>query len=381
MVATVPPLIRNFYLPYAAHFRRLGWRVEAAARDAGSDHALREAFDRVHDLPLSRSTRDVAAHVRSLRAVSRLLADDFDIVHVHSPIASFLARLAARRLPAGRRPAVVYTVHGFHFHRDGGRVTNLLFRTLERIAGRWTDRLIVINDEDEAAALAARIVPRRRLVRMPGVGIDTDHYSRSAVSARAVAQVRKTLGVPARAPLFLVVGELHPRKRQEDAIAALAAMARRDAHLVLAGEGRTRSDLERRVARLGLGDRVHFTGFVDDIRPLVVTATAVVAPSSREGLARSIMEALALETPVIASTARGNDELLDEASGTLVPIGDVDRLAAAMDAHLRDVDGARETAARGRARVVRRYRIDAVIRMHERVYAEVLTERSGGRES
>ena len=379
MVATVTPLIRNFYLPYAAHFRRLGWRVDAAADAAVADHALRDAFDHVYDLPLSRSMRDIGHHVRSLRAIARLLSERPRIVHVHSPIAAFLTRLAIRRLPPASRPAVVYTAHGFHFHRGGSRVANLLFLTLERIAGRWTDRLIVINAEDEAAAIEKRIVPRRHLVRMPGVGVDTEWYARSAPSPEGVAGVRRSLGVPERVPLFVVVGELHPRKRQQDAIDALASMARRDAHLVLAGEGGMKADLERQIARLGLGDRVHLPGFVDDVRPLLVAATALVVPSSREGLARSVMEALALETPVIASTARGNEELLSGDAGVLVPIGDVGRLAAAMEVLAGDAGAGREMGVRGRARVVSKYRLDMVIRMHERVYAEVLGEHLAGR--
>ena len=379
MLATSPELVRYFYLPYAWHFRRRGWRVDVATGGAAREVAFRGAFDHVYDLPLSRSTLDVHNYTRGLRAISQMLATGPDIVHVHSPIAAFLTRLAARHRPAAGRPAVVYTAHGFHFHRDGGRMTNLAFRTAERVAGRWTDRLIVINDEDEAAALTYRIVPRRRLVRMPGVGIDTEHYRRGAVPDAEVARARQAAGVPANVPLFVVVAELHPRKRQDDVIAALAAMTRQDAHLVLVGEGISRPGLERLVARLGIGERVHFLGFVEDVRPMVLGATGVVVASTREGLARSVMEALALEAPVIASTARGNTELVGGGCGILARTGDVAGLAAAMDHLIDDPADARAMAVRGRARVVARYRLDDVIHLHECLYAAMLAERSGDR--
>ena len=205
-LATVSHTIRHFLLPYARHFRELGWEVSAAGSDGSSDPVLRDAFDNVIDLPLSRSIRDIGGLVRGERAIAKVLATGPDIVHVHTPIAAFLTRLAARRMPAQRRPVVVYTAHGFHFHRDGTAVSNAVFSTAERIAGRWTDRLIVINQEDDDAARERHLVPSGRLVRMPGIGIDTDHYS-----VAAVREIRDRPGAPDPAlsvasPYFVLVG-------------------------------------------------------------------------------------------------------------------------------------------------------------------------------
>ena len=152
IVATVAGTVAGFLTPYAAHFRSLGWRVDAAANGATSDPRLLEAFDRVHELPLSRSLRDVRGLERGRRGLAEILETTPDIVHVHTPIASFLTRLAVRQLPRDRRPAVAYTAHGFHFHAAGRAISNAVFLTAERVAGRWTDRLVVISDEDEAAA-------------------------------------------------------------------------------------------------------------------------------------------------------------------------------------------------------------------------------------
>ena len=147
-----------------------------AANGASGEPVLHAAFDHVYELPLSRSIVDLASLVRGERAISRLLGAGHDIVHVHTPIAAFITRYAARRLPAERRPVVIYTAHGFHFHQGGRAVTNASFLAAERLAGRWTDRLVVINDEDEIAARKHQIVPSNRLVRMPGIGIDTSWF-------------------------------------------------------------------------------------------------------------------------------------------------------------------------------------------------------------
>ena len=185
MVATVAHTIGHFLVPYAAHFRAVGWRVEAAANGATDDPVLRDTFDRVHEIPLSRSLLDLDGLARGARSLLAILeTSEPTIVHVHTPVAAFVARTAVRRLPAGRRPAVAYTAHGFHFYEGGNPATNTLFLTAERVAGRWTDRLVVINGEDFAAARRHKIVAPGRLVRMPGIGIDTDRWSPTSVSRR-----------------------------------------------------------------------------------------------------------------------------------------------------------------------------------------------------
>ena len=233
----------------------------------------------------------------------------------------------------------------------------------------------MINEEDEAAAKRHWIVPRSRLVHMPGIGVDTRAWSPSSVLPDGVARVRGQLGIAANAPIFVVVGELNRNKRQQDAIAALASMQHAGAHLVLLGGGPERPTLEAFVAHLRLRDRVHFLGFVQDVRPLVCAATVLILPSEREGLARSVMEALALEVPVIASTARGNRELIGTDSGILVSTGDVRGLAAAMDRLIDHPDERRAMGLRGRERMVEQYDLNVLIRMHEALYREMLAER------
>src|SRR5207249_867737 len=120
-------------------------------------------------------------------------AEGYDLVHVHSPVAAFVTRMALRRMRRQGKPRVIYTAHGFHFYQGSPRVRGTLFRTLERLAGRWTDHLVVINREDEAAALKYGIVPPQRLRYMPGIGVDTQVYSAASVPAADIAAVRGEL--------------------------------------------------------------------------------------------------------------------------------------------------------------------------------------------
>jgi len=375
IVATVSSTIHAFLRDYAIHFRQLGWRVELAAHGVSVDPGLEPIVDQVHELALTRSILNVAGIVGTVRDLPRILESGFDVVHVHTPIAAFVTRFAIRRLPLETRPAVVYTSHGFFFYKGGHAVTNTVFLAAEKIAGRWTDRLVVINHDDYAAARRHRLVSPDHLLLLPGIGIDTGLFSRSSLLPEDMAQGRRATGVKTGTPYFAVVGELNRNKRPGDVVKALASMRHSDVHLVFLGAGDTRR-LRALADEIGVGSRVRFTGLVQDVRPIVAGSAALVLASRREGLARSVMEALALEVPVVASTARGNPELVGRDCGFVVATGDTAAFARAMDQILDDPEEARAMGVRGRRRMVDRYELSILIAHHEALYRDLLAERA-----
>ena len=374
MVTTVASDIRGFLIPYAVHFRSLGWRVEALANGATTDDRIAASFDDAHDWPLSRSILNVRGMLRSTKSLMAILESGVDIVHVHTPIAAFVTRAAIRRLPEGCRPAVVYTAHGFHFHQHGRLLTNALFVTAEKLAGHWTDRLVVINDEDYAAAMRNRILPRRKICHMPGIGIDTRYYSRDSISPDAISRTQKQFHLRSEGSLFVVVGELNRNKRPIDVVAAMARMKHQDSKLLLLGDGPDRARVMAAVHDCGLSRRVRLAGFVPDVRPAVALSTAVILASTREGLPRSIMEALSMGVPVLSSSARGCRELVAPDAGIVVSTGDVGAMAAAMDWIVEHPTEAKAMGERGRERMVRKHDEPLLIAMHEALYGELLAE-------
>lgn len=371
MVTTVAATM-HFLVPYANHFRAQGWRVDGAARDLTTSSRA-SAFDTVYDVPFSRSIKSLRSHVTSSGEIASVLERGYDIVHVHTPIASFITRAVARRMPADRRPAMVYTAHGFHFYRGGHPLANAVFVTAERIGGRMTDRLVVINEEDFEAARRYRLVGGRRLRYMPGIGVDTDWYDRENVTAGSARAALEDIGVDPDRPRFVSIGELSRRKRSPDLVRALAAMEDREATLLYLGDGPERSTIERLAAELGVTDRVVISPtWVSDVRPFLRDAVALVHASRQEGLPRSIMEALALKVPVITTAARGCPELVGDDRGHVVPVGATHRMAAAMD-HLLDAPAERAAMGeRGRRLMVERYDLRILIGEHERLYDELL---------
>lgn len=137
----------------------------------------------------------------------------------------------------------------------------------------------------------------------------------------ATAPVHAVDAKPARAPLALALGRLHPNKGFELLLEALAAT--RAVHLWIAGDGPLRPQLERLAARLGLAGRVRFLGWREDVPALLASADLLVCPSLHEPLGNVVIEAWSAGLPVVATASDGPAGLIEDGeSGILVPLPD-----------------------------------------------------------
>jgi glycosyltransferase involved in cell wall biosynthesis len=268
-----------------------------------------------------------------------------DVVYLHTAIAAGLVRLGVIGLR--NRPRVVYCAHGF----DGAEAQPWIRRTssrgVERFLALVTDVVIVMNDEDERWA---RTLSSTKVVRVPSVGIDLARWARSS---------------PPREPTppfdVVLIAELSARKRVDLAIEAVPHLSD-DYRLRVVGDGPLRPELEARAVDLGVAGRVEFVGAVDDTRPEIELAHVVVSCSRQEGLSRSILEALALGTPVVGTDARGVTDVLRDGAGIVVASTDPKRLAAAVVAACENRDQRDAMIAAGR-RVASEHDADLVTPM------------------
>lgn len=371
-VATVPAFLQAFLLPYARHFQARGWRVDAMARGVSQVPECRAAFDRVFDVSWSRNPLDPRNFLRAAGQVRQIVRQgDYDIVHVHTPVAAFVTRYAVGRVRKNRRPLLIYTAHGFHFYRGSPPLQYALFLALEKLAARWTDYLVVMNREDSDAVRRYSLVPPERMCYMPGIGVDLQQYTSAVVSPGEIQQMRSALGLTPADTLFVLVAEFIPNKRHADALHALAQLNNPSVHLALAGEGPLMEAIRALVQRLNLTQRVHFLGFRRDIPIVVRAARATLLLSQREGLPRSVMESLSLGVPVIGTDIRGIRDLLAEGGGLLVPVGHIAELAKAMTRLIASPEDAHQMGAQGQAQMAA-YDLPHILGLHEALYAQAL---------
>jgi glycosyltransferase involved in cell wall biosynthesis len=333
-------------------------------------------FDRLWEVQWSRNPLDPRNLLGTPARIREIVArEQYNIIHVHTPVAAFVTRYALKDLRKQLGSSLIYTAHGFHFFPGGNPIKNAVFIALEKLAGNWTDYLVTIERGDEAAVERHRLVPSAASCYMPGIGVDLNYYNRHLVDAAAVDRFRMELGLNERTSLLLCVAEFTPRKRHQDLIAALAKLNRPDVHLALAGNGPLLLKMEQLAIDLGVSDRVHFLGRRHDIPVLMKAASANILVSHQEGLPRSVMESLALELPTIGTKIRGTQDLLTGGYGLLVDVGDVRGLTDAITWILDRPEEATKMARRGREHLLSTYDLDRIVLLHEELYARAIDHR------
>ncbi len=309
VMTTVSGTVNAFLEPHIAALTDEGHSVDiACAVQRPLEHSILTLVNQVHDVPLHRSPlnpRNLAA-LRALRRLIRIEA--YDVIHVHTPVAAFIGRLAAINR---RKPIVIYTAHGFHFMHDGPKSAWLLYFPLEWLMSHFTDYLATLNREDYSRA--RRWFTHPQVAFVPGVGIS----ARPSPSSLTSKQSRGTLGVNSKEVLLLSVGELNSNKGHRLAIEALAQLPQHF-KLAIAGEGPEYDALTEMAESFGVMDRVKLLGYRNDVENLIAAADLLIHPSRREGLPVAVMEAMRAATPVIGGRIRGVTDLVDRHSGLLI---------------------------------------------------------------
>ncbi|HIK03579.1 MAG TPA: glycosyltransferase [Trichormus sp. M33_DOE_039] len=372
IITALPNSLKAFLLPFAAHFRAQGWRVDAMANGVSTSTECLQAFDHVWDVDFSRNPLDktnLLIAPPQIRAV--VTREKYDIVHVHMAVAAFVTRYALKDLRKQGKFKIIYTTHGFNFYLGGVPLQNAIFLTLEKLAGRWTDYIVTINREDEEAAKQYQILPKERVRYMPGIGVDSDRYNINTVTNADVMQVRQEMGLALETQLFLSIAEFIPRKRHPDMLKAMARLAKPEACLAFVGDGVLKEQMQKLACELGVQNQVRFLGFRRDIPTLLRASVATVLVSEQEGLPRSLMESFCLQIPAIGTDIRGIRDLLETGCGLLVKVGDIDALASAMSWILEHPDEAQAMGKRGQE-MMAIYDLRQILQLHETLYAEAL---------
>ena len=299
----------------------------------------------------------VAAHLAAVRA---------DVVHNHMYRAEVVGTQAAWLLAAtGRpRPFVIGTVHSSRIRSEADRelVAELTPRMDHLIA---VSRAIVRKIEDEGRSGAP--------VSLIYNGVDLARYAEPDICGT----LHSEFPIPPTSPIVGVVARLEPEKGHPTLLEAwprvLASVP--NAHLLIVGEGSQREALEAQATQAGIAASVTFTGRRDDVPAVTAALDVAVLPSYREAQGLSILEAMALSRPVVASAVGGIPEMIDHGrTGLLVPPHDPDTLAASITRLLADHPYADTLARAGRDLVHERFCVELMVRAVESIYDEAVAD-------
>lgn len=320
---------------------------------------------RIHQVDIERSPYSLKNIAAYKHIVSIIQDEQIDCIHCNTPVGGLLGRLAGKKCKVKK---VIYQAHGFHFYK-GAPLTNwLIYYPIERWLARMTDALVTINKEDFEQAKYFRLRKNGQAYYVPGVGIEPARY----IADPSVRESKRAeLGLAMDAVMLISMGDLIDRKNYPTAIQAVAKADDANLQYFICGKGSAEKDLQDLAEKLGVGKQVHFLGYRADVRELLHAADIFLFTTKQEGLARSLMEAMASGLPCVVSNIRGNVDLIEGGEGGfLCETEDVNAYASALQ-KLAVEPALREKMQKRNLKVIRRYDISVVTQDMRRIYQEV----------
>lgn len=301
------------------------------------------------------------------RVASALRAWNADILHCHLPLAGAVGRVAGRLAGV----PVVYTEHNrMERYHPATRWLNLA-------TWRWQAQVIAVSADVEAS-IRAHVqgpVPVRTILN----GVDTTTFSRRAVEASGL---RATLHIPADAPIIGTVAVFRAQKRLDRWLEA-ARIVREyipNAHFVLVGDGPLAPALHTLAVQYGMDGYVRFAGLQEDVRSYLANFDLLLMSSDFEGLPVALLEAMAMECPVVSTVVGGVPEVVrDGETGVLVSQRDARSLADACIRLLNAPDERARLARAARMLVHARFGMRRMMAELEEVYLDVAGNGRGTR--
>lgn len=344
-----------------AHTDRRAFSPVLLITDPPLPDVIREA--RVLDVPVRTVPRARGAtNVLAALRLARALPGGGHLFHAHLTwaLGCSWAILTARAVGL----PIVATVQLF---MPGPHVS--LSRTTARLIPRLVDRYVAVSAGIATALQSGLRVPSERIAVVPN-GIPHRPWTAQEREARRRSSRARVFGAESR-PIVLVVARLERQKGHTTLLRAAVDVP--GVVFAFAGSGSEQAALEREATALGVTDRVLFLEHRTDVPDLLAAADVFVLPSSNEGLPLALLEATAAGIPIVASDIGGNRDIVtDGETGLLVPLGDANALAGAINRLVQDPAFARRLGEAGAARFEERYTAAAMARGVERVYREVL---------
>lgn len=294
------------------------------------------------------------------------------IVHTHTSKAGIVGRLAA--FLAGVK-IIVHTPHGHVFHGYFSPAVTRIFIIIEQLFAFLTDRIIAVSDRELEEHLAVRVGNRNKIVSIPSA-VDLARFIDHHVD---IAEQKRTYGIPADHKVVGAIGRLQPIKGHKYLIeaAALVIALFPKTVFVLTGDGELRDELKKQAQDLGIHKNIIFIAWTSRVAEVLHTFDIFAFPSLNEGLGKVLVEAMAVQKPVVASAVGGIlDLVVDGVNGILVPPKDSAQLAKGIIRLLSDKDLAARMGRNGRQHVYPAYDVRVRIKRVAGLYQELLQHKN-----
>jgi glycosyltransferase involved in cell wall biosynthesis len=318
---------------------------------------------------------DIVSYFQIKRLLKRLKPD---IVHTHSAKAGILGRFAAHRLKgkwSENLPAVVHTIHGLAFHPYQNKWLNSFYIAVERSAAKRTDSFISVADAMTTQATAAGIGDPKRFVTAYSA-IEEDDFL-EPIPPEEIKSFHLKYGIPENAIVLVTIARLFMLKGHKYIIESAKQLSKQfdNAVWLFVGDGNLADRFKEQVRQLGLAEKIKFTGLLPPNQiPLVIQSSDILVHCSlREGLARTLPQAMLCGKPAISFDIDGAGEVVNENTGRLIEPKSVEQLTKVCAELIEDKDLRDKLGRAGRCLVKENFAPKTMVDAIESVYKKLTT--------
>ncbi len=288
-----------------------------------------------HNIPIARKISPIS-NLKSIMLMVKLFKMlKPDIVHVHTPVAAVLGRIAAK---IANVPTIIYTAHGFYFHEGMSPKSYKRYYMIEKYIGRFfTDYIFTQSEEDFEVAKKGKFLPNSKknnyLHISNGIDLDSD-FNISNIDQNNIRNIRKKHNIQDTDIVVSFVGRLVKEKGIIDLLNSYKYIKSNVKFIIIGSLPDSERDNEaiKIVNSFKDNKNIIFTGQISNINEYLYISDIYCLPSYREGMPRSIIEAMAMKNAVIATNIRGSrEEVLHNLSGYLVETNSSKEIAFYID--------------------------------------------------
>jgi len=313
---------------------------------------LNYKFIPLRSLKRSISLMDIVALIELIRIFKK---SKFDIVHTHSSKPGFIGRIAARIAGV---PKIVHTVHGFPFHPYQNKFVMNFYKSMEKFASLFCDKVVFVNNSERETAIVDHLIQPQKVITI---------YNGIELPKKEIQKKRKSNK--------LIIGSCLRFWKQKNIIETIDGAIRvckenENIKFVFVGDGELYKVVKKMVYDSGLIDRIQLPGWQKNVTEWLQNFDVFLLYSKWEGLPLSILEAMSHGLPIVASDIKGNNELVSETNGILVPINDIDRLTAVLLSLPDKKEMLKEMGENSRKLIKEKFDIMDFVRKYKNVYEQ-----------
>jgi glycosyltransferase involved in cell wall biosynthesis len=333
-------------------------------------NSLRRQINPVYDIP-------------AYRAIKKYLKETQpDIVHTHSAKAGILGRFAAHSLRNTqydiRNTKIIHTIHGLAFHPYQNELINKFYIAVEKSAAKRTDFFISVADAMTAQAIAAGIGYPEQFTTVYSA-IEEDDFLLPIPDQRKKA-FRQKYQIPQDAVVLITIARLFMLKGHDYIIESAKTLSKqyKNAVWLFVGDGNLSEYYKNQVRRLGLSDRIKFTGLLSpkEIPLAIASSDILVHCSLREGLARTLPQAMLCAKPAVSFDVDGAREVVNENTGRLIEPKNVEQLINACAELIKSAELRNKLGKIGRESVKEKFAPKTMVDTIEKLYKKLLEEKT-----